>query len=107
LKFYLTQKNVIICNFFTKIELFLYLKYIMKLYKLFAVLLFIGFSGNSQQKITIEEIYRGTFRTKVMDELQSLKNTNQYTVLNFDKTSKTFQIDLYDFSTLKLSLIHI
>jgi dipeptidyl-peptidase-4 len=75
----------------------------MKLYKLFAILLFIGFSGYSQQKITIEDIYRGTFRTKGMDELQSLKNTNQYTVLNFDRTSKTFQIDLYDFATLKKS----
>ena len=35
-----------------------------------------------------------------MDELQSLKNTNQYTVLNFDRASRTMQIDLYDFSTL-------
>ena len=73
----------------------------MKLNSLFAILLFIGFSCFSQQKITIEDIYRGTFRTKGMDELQSQKNTNQYTVLNFDRTSKTTQIDLYDFATLK------
>jgi dipeptidyl-peptidase-4 len=30
-----------------------------------------------------------------MDELQSMKNTNQYTVLNVDSSSRTMQIDLY------------
>ena len=55
-----------------------------------------------QQKITLEDIWAsGTFRTKGMDALQSLKNTNQYTVLNYDRVAKTFQIDLYDFATLK------
>jgi len=55
-----------------------------------------------QQKITLEDIWsNGTFRTKGMDALQSLKNTNQYTVLNYDRVAKTFQIDLYDFATLK------
>ena len=56
----------------------------------------------AQQKITLEDIWAsGTFRTKGMDALQSLKNTNQYTVLNYDRVTKTFQIDLYDFATLK------
>ncbi|MEL1252786.1 S9 family peptidase [Flavobacterium sp. DGU38] len=54
-----------------------------------------------QQKITVENIYSGAFRTKGMDELQSLKNTNQYTVLNVDQSSRSMQIDLYDFATLK------
>ena len=36
-----------------------------------------------------------------MDELQSMKHTNQYSVLNSDKASKSMQIDLYDFATLK------
>jgi dipeptidyl-peptidase-4 len=57
--------------------------------------------GVAQQKITVEEIYRGAFRAKGMDELQSMKNTNQYTVLNADRTSQTQQIDLYDYATLK------
>ena len=35
-----------------------------------------------------------------MDELNSMKNTNQYTVLNFDRNSKTMQIDLFDYATL-------
>ncbi len=54
-----------------------------------------------QQKITVEQIYSNTFRAKTMDELQSMKNTNQYTVLNFDKVTRSKQIDLYDFGTLK------
>ena len=59
----------------------------------------ISFFG--QQKITVEDIYSGAFRTKGMDELQSMKNTNQYTVLNYDAASRTMQIDLFDFATLK------
>ena len=54
-----------------------------------------------QQKITVEEIYSGAFRAKGMDELQSMKNTNQYTVLNYDNASRSMQIDLFDFATLK------
>lgn len=55
----------------------------------------------AQQKITLEEIWGGAFRTQGMEELQSMKNTNQYTVLNFDRASRSMQIDLYDFATLK------
>ena len=53
-----------------------------------------------QQKITVEAIYAGEYQAKGMDELQSMKNTNQYTVLNFDRNSKTMQIDLFDYATL-------
>lgn len=69
--------------------------------KITVVLLFIVASVFGQQKITVENIYSGAFRAKGMDELQSLKNTNQYTVLNVDQASRTMQIDLYDFATLK------
>lgn len=65
------------------------------------MVLFASFSAVGQQKISIEAIYSGTFRAKGMDDLQALKNTNQYTVLNYDRTSNTSQIDLYDFATLK------
>jgi dipeptidyl-peptidase 4 len=54
-----------------------------------------------QQKITVEAIFKGEFSAKGMDELQSLQNTNQYTVLNYDRTSRSMQIDLFDFATLK------
>lgn len=73
----------------------------MNLNKITTLLFFLCVSVFGQQKITIDEIYSGAFRTRGMDELQSLKNTNQYTVLNFDRNSRSMQIDLYDFATLK------
>ena len=55
----------------------------------------------AQQKITIDAIYTGQFQPKGMAELQSMKNTNQYTVLNSDAVSGSLQIDVFDFATLK------
>ncbi|SDG92837.1 dipeptidyl-peptidase-4 [Flavobacterium omnivorum] len=69
--------------------------------KIIALFLFLCFTVVGQQKITIDELFNGTFRAQGMDELQSLKNTNQYTVLNADRQSRSMQIDLYDFATLK------
>jgi dipeptidyl-peptidase-4 len=66
-----------------------------------ALLLFLCFTVFGQQKITVDEIFTGSFRAKGMDELQSMKKTNQYTVLNSDRATKSMQIDLYDFATLK------
>lgn len=79
----------------------------MKKYSL-AILLFVvsSLSVVGQQKITLEEIWCGAFRTKGMDALNAMKNTNQYTVLNFDRSTRSYQIDLYDFATLeKLSTL--
>ena len=72
----------------------------MKSNQLLAFFFFICVAAVAQQKITVDDIYTGAFRAKGMDELQSLKNTNQYTVLNFDRASRSMQIDLYDFATL-------
>ena len=69
--------------------------------KITVVLLLIVATVFGQQKITVENIYGGAFRAKGMDALQSLKNTNQYTVLNVDQVNRSMQIDLYDFATLK------
>lgn len=88
--------------FFTKIGLFFIFKIIlMKSGKITVILLFLVATVFGQQKITVENIYSGAFRAKGMDELQSLKNTDQYTVLNVDQASRSMQIDLYDFATLK------
>ena len=65
------------------------------------VFLLISISATAQQKITLEEIWSGAFRTQGMDELKTLKNSNQYTVLNFDRKARSMQIDLYDYATLK------
>ncbi len=73
----------------------------MKSIKLIAFFLLTAFSLIAQQKITVEEIYTGAFRAKAMDELQSLKNTNQYTVLNSDRATSSQQIDLFDYATLQ------
>ncbi len=73
----------------------------MRVKQLLLLLLLLPFLVSGQQKITVEQIYSGAFRTKAMDELQSLKNTNQYTVLNADNASRSMQIELYDFATLK------
>lgn len=92
---------MVVSYIFTKIELFLRIKYMKRI--TFLLLLWVASSVSvvAQQKITLEEIWGGAFRTKGMDELNAMKNTNQYTVLNFDRTSRSFQIDLYDFATLE------
>lgn len=54
----------------------------------------------AQQKITLEQIWGGAFRTQMMDDLQAMKNSNQYTVLNINRTSGSGTVDLYDFATL-------
>ncbi|NUY82520.1 S9 family peptidase [Flavobacterium sp. MAH-1] len=72
-----------------------------RIFKLSALILFVCATVSAQKKITVDEIYSGAFRTKGMDELHAMKNTNQYTVLNFDRASKSMQVDLYDFATLK------
>jgi dipeptidyl-peptidase-4 len=73
----------------------------MKLMKITLLLLLLFTSAFGQQKITVEAIFNGEFTAKRMDELQSMKNTNQYTVLNTDGASASMQIDLFDFATLK------
>lgn len=54
------------------------------------------------QQVTLEDIWaKGTFYSQRMTHLSALKNTNQYTVLNYDRNSGSQQIDLYDFATLQ------
>lgn len=73
------------------------MKYTMKVILLF---LLSSLSVVAQEKITLEEIWSGAFRTQGMDDLKALRNTNQYTVLNFDRASRSMQIDLFDYATL-------
>ena len=101
MKLHFKKKKVVIREFFTKIECFFKILIMKFIYKVALLFLFASFSVVAQQKITIESIYSGAFRAKGMDDLQALKNTNQYTVLNFDRATRSYQIDLYDFATLK------
>ncbi|HSD15264.1 MAG TPA: S9 family peptidase [Flavobacterium sp.] len=70
-------------------------------FKCLFLLVLTSFTAIAQQKITLEEIWGGAFRTQGMTALEAMKNTNQYTVLNFDRPTKSSQIDLYDFATLE------
>ncbi len=71
-------------------------------YKLYPFVFFLmSLVVAAQQNITVESIYRGRFRTQDMDELQALKKSNQYTVLNYNGSALTTQINLYDFATLQ------
>lgn len=72
----------------------------MKKFILSFLLAFISLISLAQKQLTLDEIWSGAFRTKGMDELHAMKNTNQYTVLNFDRTTLSSQIDLYDYATL-------
>ncbi|WP_303317004.1 S9 family peptidase [Flavivirga abyssicola] len=53
------------------------------------------------KEITLESIWNGSFRTERMDVLHSMANGQQYSVLNFDRQSRTTTIDIYDYKTLK------
>ena len=53
------------------------------------------------KKISLEEIWNGTFKTERMDALHSMKNGQQYSVLDFDRNSGITAIDVYDYKTLK------
>lgn len=60
----------------------------------------------AQDKLTLEQIWSGAFRTQGMQELQAMQNTNQYTVLDYNPVSRSFEIGLFDFATLnKVSTI--
>lgn len=64
------------------------------------VLLLASISMLAQKQITLDEIWTGAFRAQGMTALEAMKNTNQYTVLDFDRASNSSQINLYDFATL-------
>jgi len=72
----------------------------MKIFKSLALLLFFVTTLSSAQNkdITLEEIWDGTFRTERLDALHSMKNGQQYSVLNYE--NKASQIDIYDYKTL-------
>lgn len=54
-----------------------------------------------KKAISLEEIWDGTFSAKSMDALHSMKNGQQYSVLNTDKTKGISTVDIYDYKTLQ------
>lgn len=70
--------------------------------KLFAIFFFVVISSASAQdkEITLDEIWNGTFSTERLDALHSMKNGQQYSVLNFNRQNRSTTIDVYDYKTL-------
>ena len=54
-----------------------------------------------EKQITLQEIWGGLFRTESMQSLHSMANGNEYSVLNFNRASRTTSIDIYDYKTLE------
>lgn len=74
--------------------------------KLFKYVLLVSFITTSllqaqNKEITLEDIWDGTFRTERLDALHSMKNGQQYSVLNFDRTSGITAIDVYEYKSLE------
>ncbi|MFD2822950.1 S9 family peptidase [Lacinutrix iliipiscaria] len=74
----------------------------MRTFKFFLLsCFFITTISKAQTKdISLEDIWSGSFRTERMDALHSMKNGQQYSVLNFDRATRTTTIDVYDYKTL-------
>jgi len=71
----------------------------MKLFKFVLTLFWVGTTAVFAQdkKITLEEIYDGTFSQQRMESLRSMNNGNEYIVLNQDRQAGTTSIDVYDY----------
>ncbi|AEH00422.1 S9 family peptidase [Lacinutrix sp. 5H-3-7-4] len=76
----------------------------MNLYKFLAIFCFLTTTLTTAQnkEITLKDIWsNGTFRTERLDALHSMNNGQQYSVLNFDRSTGATTIDIYDYKTLK------
>ncbi|WP_073177663.1 S9 family peptidase [Flagellimonas flava] len=61
----------------------------------------VALSSAQKQKITLENIWQGEFRTEYMDALQSMKDGSHYIVLNFNRSPRSSSLDKYDYTTSK------
>ena len=52
-----------------------------------------------EKNITLEDIWNGSFRTERMEVLHSMDNGQQYSVLNFNRFTRSTSVDLYDYKT--------
>ena len=67
----------------------------------FITLLSIKLVSAQEKTITLEEIWNGSFRTEGLQSLHPLKDGESYSVLNFNKASRSTSIDVYDYKTSK------
>ncbi|WP_034062349.1 S9 family peptidase [Lacinutrix jangbogonensis] len=75
---------------------------ILSRYLAFFCLLVTTLSSAQTKSISLEDIWsNGTFRTESLDALHSMRNGQEYSVLNFDRANGSTTIDIYDYKTLK------
>ncbi|AUC82443.1 S9 family peptidase [Lacinutrix sp. Bg11-31] len=75
---------------------------ILSKYLAILCLLVTTLSTAQNKEISLEDIWsNGTFRTERLDALHSMKNGQEYSVLNFDRENGSTTIDIYDYKTLK------
>ncbi|UII74696.1 S9 family peptidase [Flagellimonas sp. HMM57] len=60
---------------------------------------FLTISIAQKKKIALEDIWGGAFRPEYMDVLRSMKNGEQYTILNFNRSPRSSSLDKYDYKT--------
>lgn len=75
----------------------------MKFLRFFTIIGFLVTTHVTAQnkQISLEEIWNGTFRTEGMQALHSMNNGKQYSVLNFNRSSRISSIDIYNYKTLE------
>ena len=61
----------------------------------------ISFINAQNKQVTLEEIWGGEFRGEYMDALHSMKDGEHYSVLDFDRTSRSTSVNKYSYKTLK------
>ena len=52
-----------------------------------------------QKKITLEDIWGGSFSAERLEVLRSMKDGQHYTILNIDREAKVSSIDKYEYKT--------
>ncbi|PCH77282.1 MAG: S9 family peptidase [Flavobacteriaceae bacterium] len=69
--------------------------------KITALLIAISFIATAQKSdISLENIWNGEFRTERMNALNSM-NGNYYTLLNFDRETRSTSVDKYSYASLE------
>ena len=54
---------------------------------------------SKKDSFSLAQIWDGSFKTQDLTALHSMKNGKQYSVLNFDRSTGSTSIDLYDYAT--------
>ncbi|QDO95666.1 S9 family peptidase [Formosa sediminum] len=59
-----------------------------------------GLVSSQKKQITLQDIWTGTFSTERMESLHSMVNGQEYSVLDFNRETRSTSIDIYDYKTL-------